>query len=92
MSSNYKCPIYLTAIFTALTKIQQLSLPMLLNEKDVMIRSATGSGKTMCYAVPIVDALSKKVPAVSREHGPYVIVLVPTRELALQTLNVFQEL
>lgn len=78
--------------FTALTRIQQLSLPMLLNGKDAMIRSPTGSGKTMCYAVPIVDALSKKDPSVSREHGPYVIVLVPTRELALQTLNVFQDL
>jgi len=78
--------------FTSLTRIQQLALPILLKGKDAMIRSPTGSGKTICYAVPIVDYLSKKTPPVHREHGPYVLVLVPTRELALQTLGVFQDL
>jgi len=78
--------------FTSLTRIQQLALPILLKGKDAMIRSPTGSGKTICYAVPIIDFLSKRTPPVLREHGPYVLVLVPTRELALQTLGVFQDL
>ena len=78
--------------FTSLTRIQQLALPAILNGKDAMIRSPTGSGKTICYAVPIVDSLSKRSPPILREHGPYVLVLVPTRELALQTLGVIQEL
>jgi len=78
--------------FTSLTTIQKLSIPLLLDGKDVMIKSPTGSGKTVCYSIPIVDKLSKKEPPICRTHGPYVLVLVPTRELALQTLGVFQDL
>ena len=77
---------------TTLTTIQKLALPLLLQGKDVMIKSPTGSGKTFCYSIPIVDKLSKLDPPVSRMNGPYVLVLVPTRELALQTLGVFQAL
>jgi len=78
--------------FTTLTTIQKLSIPMLLDGKDVMIKSPTGSGKTVCYSIPIVDKLSKSNPPISRMDGPFVLVIVPTRELALQTLGVFQDL
>ena len=76
----------------SLTKIQSLSLPSLLEGKDVMVKSPTGSGKTMCYAIPIVDKLSCFDTPVNRADGPYAVVLVPTRELAMQIFNIFQEL
>ena len=88
LKSNLKNHLNLTT----LTKIQKLSIPLLLNGKDVMIKSPTGSGKTICYSIPVVDKLSKVNPAITRINGPYVLVLVPTRELALQTLGVFQDL
>jgi len=78
--------------FNSLTKIQMLSIPCLLKGSDVMIKSPTGSGKTMCYAIPIVEKLSSINPPVHRSNGPYVVVLVPTRELALQIFNIFQDL
>lgn len=78
--------------FSTLTTIQKLSMPLLLDGKDVMIKSPTGSGKTVCYSIPIVDKLSKLTPSITRSDGPYVLVIVPTRELALQTLGVFQDL
>lgn len=76
----------------SLTKIQSLSLPALLKGKDVMVKSPTGSGKTMCYAIPIVEKLSVYDPPINRSDGPYAVVLVPTRELALQIFNIFQDL
>ena len=78
--------------FNSLTKIQMLSIPPLLNGKDVMIKSPTGSGKTMCYAIPIIEKLSCLDPPIHRSNGPYALILVPTRELAFQIFNVFQDL
>ena len=46
--------------FETLTNIQKHSIPNILEGNDLLIKSATGSGKTMCYAVPVVDKLSKK--------------------------------
>jgi len=78
--------------FNSLTKIQMLSIPPLLNGKDVMIKSPTGSGKTMCYAIPLIENLSSLDPPIHRSNGPYALILVPTRELAFQIFNVFQDL
>lgn len=78
--------------FSTLTHVQKLTIPTLLQGQDLMIKSPTGSGKTMCYAIPIVDKLSKLVPAVSRSDGAYAVVIVPTRELAFQAFNVIQDL
>lgn len=77
---------------TTLTEIQKLSIPLLLNGQDVMIKSPTGSGKTLCYSIPIIDRLSKASPPINRKDGPMVLILVPTRELALQTVGVITEL
>ena len=76
----------------SLTKIQSLSLPQLLKGKDVMVKSPTGSGKTMCYAIPIVEKLSSFDLPINRSDGPYAVILVPTRELALQIFNILQDL
>lgn len=73
----------------AMTPVQQRAIPTLLSGRDTLVRSPTGSGKTLVYAVPAVQLLLS--PAVAGEKGPsrsagtYVLILVPTRELAVQT-------
>ena len=64
--------------WTSLMPVQSLALPYLMDGRDIMIQSRTGSGKTGCYLLPLVPALKASNPATQA------LVLVPTRELALQ--------
>jgi len=68
--------------------IQQQAIPGILAGKDVVGIAKTGSGKTAAFALPILENLHKSEPA--RNRFIKVLVLVPTRELALQTANVFR--
>jgi len=69
------------------TPVQARSIPPLLQGKDVLVESATGSGKTLSYLVPVFDALAKKSPKVSRADGTLALILCQTRELCLQVLD-----
>ncbi len=60
------------------TKIQQLVIPQALINKDLWVRSQTGSGKTAAFGIPICEQI-EWLP-----NHPQALVLVPTRELALQ--------
>uniref|UniRef100_A0A1A7Z648 ATP-dependent RNA helicase n=1 Tax=Iconisemion striatum TaxID=60296 RepID=A0A1A7Z648_9TELE len=75
-----------------LTSIQKQTIPVLLSGRDALVRSQTGSGKTLSYAVPLVQSLQSLEPKVSRSDGPLALIVVPTRELALQTFQTFQKL
>lgn len=75
-----------------MTRVQQLSIPVILRDKDTLIKSQTGSGKTLAYAVPIVHTLASKALRTSRQDGPYALIVVPTRELAVQSLKTFSSL
>ncbi|EDO36246.1 predicted protein [Nematostella vectensis] len=75
-----------------LTSVQKAAIPTLLAGEDVCIKSKTGSGKTLCYAIPVVQTLQDIVPKIERADGPYAVVLVPTRELALQSFNLLLKL
>ncbi|XP_047448729.1 probable ATP-dependent RNA helicase DDX31 isoform X2 [Mugil cephalus] len=77
---------------STLTSVQRQTIPVLLSGRDAVVRSQTGSGKTLSYAVPVVQSLQCVQPKVSRSDGPLAVVLVPTRELALQTFLTFQKL
>ncbi|CAD6222142.1 GSCOCG00000754001-RA-CDS, partial [Cotesia congregata] len=74
------------------TIVQQKSIPKILSGKDILVRSQTGSGKTLAYALPIVESLQKIRPKLSRNDGLKALVVVPTRELALQTYECFIKL
>jgi ATP-dependent RNA helicase DeaD len=63
------------------TPIQREAIPVLLQRRDLMGQAATGTGKTAAFALPIVHGL---VPAARRAKSPTALVLVPTRELAIQ--------
>ncbi|XP_051893035.1 probable ATP-dependent RNA helicase DDX31 [Pristis pectinata] len=75
-----------------MTSIQKQAIPVLLNGKDALIQSQTGSGKTLAYGVPLVQSLQSVQPKIQRTDGPYAIVIVPTRELALQSFDTVQKL
>ncbi|XP_070760333.1 ATP-dependent DNA helicase DDX31 [Enoplosus armatus] len=74
------------------TSVQKQTVPALLSGRDAVVRSQTGSGKTLSYAVPVVQSLQAVRPKVSRSDGPLAVVIVPTRELAQQTFQTFQKL
>lgn len=78
--------------FTKLTHVQQKSIPAALEGKDLLIRSPTGSGKTLSYALPIVEKLHNMQPRLTRSQGIHALVIVPTRELAVQTYELFVKL
>lgn len=75
-----------------MTIVQQSTIPVLLSNKDALVRSQTGSGKTLAYAVPILNFLQAVRPKISRRDGVKALVVLPTRELALQTYECFQKL
>lgn len=78
--------------FNKLTHVQQKSVPAALEGRDLLIRSPTGSGKTLSYALPIVEKLHNIRPKLARSDGIHALVIVPTRELAVQTYELFVKL
>lgn len=67
--------------------IQLEVIPAVLNGKDVLGIAPTGSGKTAGYVLPILTALEGR--KLTRNRHIQVLVLVPTRELAMQVHEVF---
>ncbi|MGL4910966.1 MAG: DEAD/DEAH box helicase, partial [Romboutsia sp.] len=65
---NYKTP----------TKVQQEVIPVVLENKDVLVKSQTGSGKTATFAIPLCELVDWE------ENKPQALILTPTRELAIQ--------
>lgn len=76
--------------FEEMTEIQAKAIPHLLERKDVAATAKTGSGKTLAFLIPALELLSK-LKFVPRK-GTGALVISPTRELALQTFGVLQEL
>ncbi len=62
------------------TPIQRESIPPLLAGRDLLGQAATGTGKTAAFALPLLHRLSRR----GRGDSPTALVLVPTRELAMQ--------
>jgi len=62
------------------TPIQAETIPLLLQGRDLVGQAATGTGKTAAFALPILH----RMPEGSGRPVPYALVLVPTRELAVQ--------
>lgn len=72
------------------TPIQEKSIPQLLRGKDVLGAAKTGSGKTLAYMIPAIEMLYKS--GFNIKNGTGVLVIAPTRELALQNYNVAKDL
>ncbi|KAH0615038.1 uncharacterized protein H6S33_000674 [Morchella sextelata] len=69
--------------FSAPTAIQSQGWPMALSGRDVVGIAETGSGKTLTYCLPAIVHINAQ-PLLAPGDGPIVLVLAPTRELAVQ--------
>lgn len=65
--------------FTKPTPVQEQAIPLILASKDLIASAQTGTGKTAAFLLPILDRISRK-----QDHHLNTLILVPTRELALQ--------
>ncbi|HHQ4495876.1 TPA: DEAD/DEAH box helicase, partial [Aeromonas hydrophila] len=74
LPADLKCP----------TRVQQLAIPAALAGRDLLALARTGSGKTLAFGLPLLQRLD---PASDRVQG---LVLVPTRELAVQVSEALQ--
>lgn len=70
------------------TEIQDKAIPVVLSGKDLLASAETGSGKTAAYALPIIEFL--KASTKNPTKKPRALVLVPTRELAVQVASQFE--
>jgi len=73
------------------TDIQIKAIPPILKGDDVLAIAQTGTGKTAAFAIPVIDLVQRQKKS-SRSEFISCLVMVPTRELALQITSVFQTL
>ncbi|KAL1501771.1 hypothetical protein ABEB36_007036 [Hypothenemus hampei] len=79
--------------FPFMTPIQAATIPQFLAKKDVAAEAVTGSGKTLAFLVPLLHILKiRDLEEKWQKHQIGAIVISPTRELALQTKDVLDQL
>lgn len=76
-----------TAQFINPTPVQAQAIPPALEGRDILATAQTGTGKTLAFLIPAIEMLRETEPC-----GIQVLVLVPTRELAMQVHGVFEQL
>jgi ATP-dependent RNA helicase RhlE len=74
--------------FITLTPVQASAIPPALEGKDVLATAQTGTGKTLAFLIPVLEQLAAGVPA----RQVSALVLVPTRELAMQVHDQYEQL
>ncbi|KPM09883.1 ATP-dependent RNA helicase DDX3Y-like protein [Sarcoptes scabiei] len=80
------------ASYTKPTPVQKHAIPIIMARRDLMACAQTGSGKTAAFLLPILNNVfqngppppSRKLGYRNRTHSPLILILAPTRELALQ--------
>jgi len=85
--SNYIKERLAFAKFATPTPVQAASIPQALEGKDVLATAQTGTGKTLAFLIPILEKL-----LASKGKGIEALVLVPTRELAMQVVDQYNAL
>lgn len=84
-------PVLIKAIqrkgYNVPTPIQRKTIPLVVDGKDVVGMARTGSGKTAAFVIPMIERLKAHSPRV----GARALIMSPSRELALQTLQVVKE-
>jgi ATP-dependent RNA helicase DDX31/DBP7 len=80
--------------YLQMTKVQKKSIPILLEHKNVIVKSETGSGKTLAYVIPLYELLFKlnSETKIDRKQGTYCVIFAPTHELCLQIEETFNKL
>ena len=70
--------------YTQPTPIQEQAIPIILEQRDILGCAQTGTGKTAAFAIPILQLLQAQKDAGNTNTGIKVLILTPTRELAIQ--------
>ena len=74
------------ANFVTPTPVQAGAIPPALEGRDVLATAQTGTGKTLSFLIPLIERMAKNA------KGPQALVLLPTRELAMQVLEQWRNL
>jgi ATP-dependent RNA helicase RhlE len=85
--SNYTKERLAFAKFEIPTPVQAAAIPQALEGKDVLATAQTGTGKTLAFLIPVIEQLLK-----NKARGIEALVLVPTRELAMQVVEQYNAL
>jgi superfamily II DNA/RNA helicase len=72
--------------FKSPLEVQEKTIPMILDGKDLIVKSQTGSGKTAAFAIPICQKIDVEL------ESPQALILAPTRELTEQVKNDFVDI
>src|ERR1700723_2882421 len=73
--------------FSIPTPVQAAAIPTALAGKDVLATAQTGTGKTLAFLIPVIERL-----LLDKTPGIAALVLVPTRELAMQVVDQYNDL
>jgi ATP-dependent RNA helicase RhlE len=73
------------------TPIQQRAIPAVHDGRDLLAAAQTGTGKTAAFALPLLQKLAEEQPNPRGSRAPRLLVLVPTRELAAQVGQSFED-
>lgn len=77
--------------FSCMTPVQASTIPLLSQNKDVVVQAVTGSGKTLAYVIPVLEKICSALREGSFKNAHFgALVMVPTRELANQVVQVFE--
>jgi ATP-dependent RNA helicase RhlE len=72
------------------TPVQAAAIPPALEGRDILATAQTGTGKTLSFLIPLIERMPPETKAGAK--GPQALVLLPTRELAMQVLQVWRHL
>ncbi len=78
--------------FSIPTPVQAAAIPQALAGKDVLATAQTGTGKTLAFLIPVIERLLQSGKSASDKSGVAALVLVPTRELAMQVVDQYNAL
>ena len=80
--------------FTMPTPVQAKAIPPALDRNDILATASTGTGKTLSFLIPMIQRLdATSAPSTKGKRGPVrALILLPTRELAMQVLEVYWKL
>ncbi|KAJ2842153.1 ATP-dependent rRNA helicase spb4, partial [Coemansia erecta] len=76
--------------FENMTPVQEATIPVFLQNSDVIVEAATGSGKTLAFVIPMLELLRRRNAHLApNEIGA--VIISPTRELSKQIFEVLEE-
>ncbi|HTA86910.1 MAG TPA: DEAD/DEAH box helicase [Silvibacterium sp.] len=80
------------AKFITPTPVQAGAIPPALEGQDILATAQTGTGKTLSFLIPLIEKMQSGTRAEIKTRGAFGLVLLPTRELAMQVLEHYRKL